>query len=162
MKKLNLLMTLIVLLVTVRAAPVFADVHPGLAYTLEALGGYGGGVVLGVAGIPLGNLLLTSEDYAGGGLIGFTVFYPVGCGLAVYGTGEAAAGDAPNDKAAVGASIGAASAVMLTGYLTAGWKGVIIGLLIAPVASTVAYNFARGSNDEYKPHYYYISYGFAL
>ena len=67
--------------------------------------------------------------------------------------GELAGGDAPNDAAALGASFGAAGAVMLIGYGVAGWKGVIIGFLAAPVASTVAYNLARGEEGSYEPFF---------
>lgn len=119
-------------------------------------------MALGIAGIPLGNLTITDEDYAGGGLVGFTLFYPLGCGLAVYGIGEAVSGDSANDTGALGASLGAAGGVVLTGYLAGGWKGVLIGILAAPVLSSLAYNVARGgeAEDGIKPaHIYFVSYG---
>jgi hypothetical protein len=159
MMKIILIFLLISSLV-VGVTPSDAETNAGLAYTLETLGGYGGGLALGIAGIPVGNLLITREDYAGGGFIGFAIFYPIGCGLAVYGIGEAASGDAPNDAAALGASVGAAGGVMLTGYLAAKWKGVIIGLLAAPAVSVVAYNLARGSDGQGPAAGFYVSYAF--
>jgi hypothetical protein len=166
MSKKTLTMILVLSLAAAGVVPAYAEVGTGWAFTLETLGGYGGGAALGIAGIPVGNLLITREDYAGGGLIGFTVFYPIGCGLAVYGIGEAAAGDAPNDAAALGASLGAAGGVMLTGYLTARWKGVIIGLLAAPVVSTLAYNIVTRRNESDgnpEPNNgFYVSYSFGF
>ncbi|UCE27552.1 MAG: hypothetical protein JSW52_02015 [Candidatus Coatesbacteria bacterium] len=147
MNKRTLTIAIIISLIVAGVGPAYADMNPALAFTLETFGGYGGGFALGIAGIPVGNLLITREDYAGGGLIGFAVFYPIGCGLAVYGVGEAAAGDSPNDAAALGASLGAAGGVMLTGYLAARWKGVVIGLIAAPVASAVAYNIITRAGD---------------
>jgi hypothetical protein len=165
MSKTTLTMILVLSLAAAGVARSYADIGPGLAFTLETLGGYGGGFALGVAGIPIGNILITREDYAGGGLIGFTVFYPIGCGLAVYGIGEAAAGDSPNDAAALGASLGAAGGVMLTGYLAGRWKGVVIGLIAAPVVSTLAYNISRGKKIDggVEPaNAFYVSYSFAF
>ncbi len=165
MSKTTLTTILVLSLAVAGIAPTYADVGPGLAFTLETLGGYGGGFALGIAGVPVGNLLFTREDYAGGGLIGFTVFYPIGCGLAVYGIGEAASGDAPNDAAALGASLGAAGGVMLTGYLAGRWKGVVIGLLAAPVVSTLAYNIFRGNEIDggVEPaDGFYVSYSFGF
>jgi len=166
MNKTILTFSIVVFLVAAEAAPAYADLGPALAYTLETFGGYGGGFALGIAGVPIGNLFFTREDYAGGGLIGFTVFYPIGCGLAVYAVGEAAAGDSPNDAAALGASLGAAGGVMLTGYLTARWKGVVIGLIAAPVVSAVAYNIVtRRNKQENGPlpdGVFYVSYSFGF
>jgi hypothetical protein len=152
--------TLIVLMLNGGFA--YGDLNPGLAFTFETFGGFGGGLALGITGIPLGNLMITDEDYAGGGLVGFTLFYPLGCGLAVYGIGEAVSGDSANDKAALSASLGAAGGVVLTGYLAGGWKGVLIGILAAPVLSSLAYNVARGAEPEdgVEPaRVYFVSYG---
>jgi hypothetical protein len=108
--------------------------------------GYAGGVGAGLAGIPVGNLF-SSEDYAGGGLWGFIVAYPVGVGLGVYGAGELWGDDSENDWAGAGAAVAGAYASAAAGYLAARYKGMLIGMLVAPAASTAAYNLVKNSAD---------------
>jgi hypothetical protein len=165
MRLIRIILVSALIVIILNGGHVYADLNPSLAFTVETFGGFGGGLALGITGIPLGNLIITKEDYAGGGLIGFTLLYPVGCGLAVYGIGEAVSGDSPNDKAAVSASIGTASGVILTGYLVGGWKGVLVGFLAAPVVSSLAYNAARGAEMEggTEPgRVFFVSYGMAF
>jgi hypothetical protein len=109
--------------------------------------GYVGGIGAGLAGIPVGNLF-SSEQYAGGGLWGFLIAYPAGVGLGVYGAGEIWGDDSENDWASVGASVAAAYASAAAGYFTPKFKGLLIGMLAAPAASTAAYNLVKKSADE--------------
>jgi hypothetical protein len=106
--------------------------------------GYVGGVGAGLAGIPVGNLF-SSEDYAGGGLWGFIVAYPAGVGLGVYGAGELWGDDSENDWVGAGAAVASAYASAAAGYLAAKYKGMLIGMLAAPAASTAAYNLVKSS-----------------
>lgn len=127
------------------AAAAWAD---GTGVVAAEVGcGYVGGIGVGLAGIPVGNLF-SSEQYAGGGLWGFLVAYPAGVGLGVYGAGEIWGDDSENDWASVGASVAAAYASAAAGYFTAKFKGLLIGMLAAPAASTAAYNLVKKSADE--------------
>lgn len=127
------------------AAPARAD---GAGVVAAEVGcGYVGGIAAGVAGIPVGNLFST-EQYAGGGLSGFLIAYPAGVGLGVYGAGEIWGDDSKSDWASVGASVAAAYASAAAGYFTAKFKGLLIGMLAAPAASTAAYNLVKKSADE--------------
>lgn len=132
-------------MITAAAAAAWAD---GAGVIAAEVGcGYVGGIGAGVAGIPVGNLF-SSEQYAGGGLWGFLIAYPAGVGLGVYGAGEIWGDDSENDWASVGASVAAAYASAAAGYFTAKFKGLLIGMLAAPAASTAAYNLVKKSADE--------------
>ncbi len=132
-------------MITAAAAAAWAD---GAGVIAAEVGcGYVGGIGAGVAGIPVGNLF-SSERYAGGGLWGFLIAYPAGVGLGVYGAGEIWGDDSENDWASVGASVAAAYASAAAGYFTAKFKGLLIGMLAAPAASTAAYNLVKKSADE--------------
>ena len=132
-------------MITAAAAAAWAD---GAGVIAAEVGcGYVGGIGAGVAGIPVGNLF-SSERYAGGGLWGFLIAYPAGVGMGVYGAGEIWGDDSENDWASVGASVAAAYASAAAGYFTAKFKGLLIGMLAAPAASTAAYNLVKKSADE--------------
>ena len=132
-------------MITAAAAAAWAD---GAGVIAAEVGcGYVGGIGAGVAGIPVGNVF-SSERYAGGGLWGFLIAYPAGVGLGVYGAGEIWGDDSENDWASVGASVAAAYASAAAGYFTAKFKGLLIGMLAAPAASTAAYNLVKKSADE--------------
>lgn len=132
-------------MITAAAVAAWAD---GAGVIAAEVGcGYVGGIGAGVAGIPVGNLF-SSEQYAGGGLWGFLIAYPAGVGLGVYGAGEIWGDDSENDWASVGASVAAAYASAAAGYFTAKFKGLLIGMLAAPAASTAAYNLVKKSADE--------------
>ncbi|HUV86024.1 MAG TPA: hypothetical protein VMX79_02815 [bacterium] len=132
-------------MITAAAAAAWAD---GTGVIAAEVGcGYVGGIGVGLAGIPVGNLF-SSEQYAGGGLWGFLIAYPAGVGLGVYGAGEIWGDDAENDWASVGASVAAAYASAAAGYFTAKFKGLLIGMIAAPAASTAAYNLVKKSADE--------------
>lgn len=132
-------------MITAAAAAAWAD---GAGVIAAEVGcGYVGGIGAGVAGIPVGNLF-SSEQYAGGGLWGFLIAYPAGVGLGVYGAGEIWGDDSENDWASVGASVAAAYASAAAGYFTAKFKGLLIGMLAAPAASTAAYNLVKKSAEE--------------
>jgi len=109
--------------------------------------GYVGGIGVGLAGIPVGNLF-SNEEFAGGGLYGLIIAYPAGVGLGVYGAGEIWGDDSQNDWASVGAAVAAAYVSTAAGYLAARFKGLLIGMLAAPAASTLAYNLVKNSADE--------------
>lgn len=132
-------------MITAAAAAAWAD---GAGVIAAEVGcGYVGGIGAGVAGIPVGNLF-SSEQYAGGGLWGFLIAYPAGVGLGVYAAGEIWGDDSENDWASVGASVAAAYASAAAGYFTAKFKGLLIGMLAAPAASTAAYNLVKKSAEE--------------
>lgn len=132
-------------MITAAAAAAGAD---GTGVIAAEVGcGYVGGIGAGLAGIPVGNLFST-EQYAGGGLWGFLIAYPAGVGLGVYAAGEIWGDDSENDWASVGASVAAAYASAAAGYFTAKFKGLLIGMLAAPAASTAAYNLVKKSADE--------------
>jgi hypothetical protein len=135
----------LLIMITAAAAAAWAD---GAGVIAAEVGcGYVGGIGAGIAGIPVGNLF-SSEQYAGGGLWGFLIAYPAGVGLGVYGAGEIWGDDSENDWASVGASVAAAYASAAAGYFTAKFKGLLIGMLAAPAASTAAYNLVKKSADE--------------
>lgn len=125
--------------------------------------GYAGGIGVGLAGIPVGNVF-SSEKYAGGGLWGFLIAYPAGVGLGVYGAGEVWGEDSQNDWAGVGAAVGAAYASAAAGYLIKKYKGLLVGMLLAPAASTLAYNLVKNpavENDDGEGGFYvYTSFDF--
>lgn len=132
-------------MITAAAAAAWAD---GTGVVAAEVGcGYVGGIGVALAGIPVGNLF-SSEQYAGGGLWGFLIAYPAGVGLGVYGAGEIWGDDSENDWASVGASVAAAYASAAAGYFTAKFKGLLIGMIAAPAASTAAYNLVKKSADE--------------
>jgi len=127
------------------AGPAGAD---GAGVVAAEVGcGYAGGLGAGIVGIPVGNLWST-EDFAGGGLYGFVLAYPAGVGLGVYGAGEIWGDDSGNDWASVGAALGASYATVILGYAAGEFKGLIIGMLAAPVASTAAYNLTKRATEE--------------
>jgi hypothetical protein len=129
----------------ITAAAAWAD---GAGVVAAEVGcGYVGGIGVGLAGIPVGNLF-SSEQYAGGGLWGFLIAYPAGVGLGVYGAGEIWGDDSENDWASVGASVAAAYVSAAAGYLAVKYKGLLIGMLAAPAASTLAYNLVKNAGDE--------------
>jgi len=138
----------VALLIILAAAVAWAD---GAGVVAAEVGcGYVGGVALGLAGIPVGNLF-SSEEYAGGGLWGFLVAYPAGVGLGTYGAGEFWGDDSGNDWAGAGAALGASYAASALGYLFGKYGGVLIGMLVAPAASSAAYNLVKNANDEAEP-----------
>jgi hypothetical protein len=108
--------------------------------------GYLGGVGVGIAAIPVGNIW-SSEKFAGGGLYGFLLAYPAGVGLGVYGAGELWGDDSRNDWASAGAAIGTSYVSSLVGLWADGWRGLIIGMLLAPAVSTVTYNLVKESDE---------------
>ena len=127
------------------AATAWAD---GAGVVAAEVGcGYVGGIGVGLAGIPVGNLF-SSEEFAGGGLYGLIIAYPAGVGLGVYGAGEIWGDDSGNDWAGVGAAVAAAYVSAAAGYLAARYKGLLIGMLAAPAASTLAYNLVKNTADE--------------
>jgi hypothetical protein len=137
--------TLLAAAVALSAAAAGAD---GAGVVAAEVGcGYVGGVGAGLAGIPVGNLS-SSEGFAGGGLWGFLIAYPAGVGLGVYGAGEIWGHDSANDWASVGAAIGASYASAAAGYFIKKYKGLLIGMLVAPAASTAAYNVVKNSAGE--------------
>jgi len=140
------------------AAAAWAD---GAGVVAAEVGcGYAGGVALGVAGIPVGNIF-SSEEYAGGGLWGFLVGYPAGVGLGTYGAGELWGDDSENDWASVGAALGAAYASSAIGFWCGKYKGLLIGMLVAPAASTAAYNLVKNASDDgddAEPRFIYVGF----
>ncbi len=132
-------------MITAAAAAAWAN---GAGVVAAEVGcGYVGGIGVGLAGIPVGNLF-SSEEFAGGGLYGLIIAYPAGVGLGVYGAGEIWGDDSENDWAGVGASVAAAYVSAAAGYLAAKYKGLLIGMLAAPAASTLAYNLVKNTADE--------------
>lgn len=111
--------------------------------------GYVGGIGLGIAGIPVGNIFST-EEYAGGGLWGFIVAYPAGVGLGTYAAGEIWGDDSENDWASVGAALGASYASSALGFLFGKFGGLLVGMLVAPAASTAAYNLVKSATGEFE------------
>jgi len=127
------------------AAPAWSD---GAGVVAAEVGcGYVGGIAVGLAGIPVGNLFSTDE-FAGGGLYGLVIAYPAGVGLGVYGAGELWGDDSRNDWASVGAAVGASYASVAAGYLLCKYKGLLIGMLLAPAASTAAYNLVKKTEEQ--------------
>ena len=127
------------------AATAWAD---GAGVVAAEVGcGYVGGIGVGLAGIPVGNLF-SNEEFAGGGLYGLIIAYPAGVGLGVYGAGEIWGDDSENDWASVGASVAAAYVSAAAGYLAARYKGLLISMLAAPAVSTLAYNLVKNTADE--------------
>ncbi|NIT37190.1 MAG: hypothetical protein GTN49_11970 [candidate division Zixibacteria bacterium] len=127
------------------AMPAWSD---GAGVVAAEVGcGYVGGIAAGLAGVPVGNIFSTDE-FAGGGFYGFFIGYPAGVGLGVYGAGEIWGDDSRNDWASVGAAIGASYAPVAAGYLLCGYKGLLIGMLLAPAASTAAYNLVKNSEER--------------
>ncbi len=127
------------------AAPAWSN---GAGVVAAEVGcGYVGGIAAGLAGIPVGNLF-SSEEFAGGGLYGLVIAYPAGVGLGVYGAGEIWGDDSRNDWASVGAAVGASYASVAAGYLLCRYKGLLIGMLLAPAASTAAYNLVKNTEEQ--------------
>ncbi len=127
------------------AAPAWSD---GAGVVAAEVGcGYLGGIAVGMAGIPVGNLF-SSDEFAGGGLYGLVIAYPAGVGLGVYGAGEIWGDDSRNDWASVGAAVGASYASAAAGYLLCKYKGLLIGMLLAPAASTAAYNLVKKTEEQ--------------
>ncbi|MEE9455595.1 MAG: hypothetical protein V3W11_00415 [bacterium] len=135
-----------IMIIAAVAATAWAD---GAGVVAAEVGcGYAGGIGVGLAGIPVGNLF-SNEEFAGGGLYGLIIAYPAGVGLGVYGAGEIWGDDSQNDWASVGAAVAAAYVSTAAGYLAARYKGLLIGMLAAPAASTLAYNLVKNSADEH-------------
>jgi hypothetical protein len=153
--------TYLLIITTAAAAACWAD---GTGVVAAEVGcGYAGGIGVGIAGIPVGNIFST-EQYAGGGLWGFLIAYPAGVGLGVYAAGEIWGDDSENDWASVGASMAAAYASTAAGYFTGKYKGLLISMLVAPAASTAAYNLVKNTADENddggREFYIYTSFNF--
>ena len=137
----------VALLLILTVAGAWAD-GPGVV-AAEVGCGYAGGIGLGIAGIPVGNIF-SSEEYAGGGLWGFLIGYPAGVGLGVYGAGEIWGDDSENDWASAGAALGASYASSVLGFWFGKYKGLIIGMLVAPAVSTAAYNIVKSATGEFE------------
>jgi len=153
---------LIVAALSALAAGAYAD---GAGVVAAEVGcGYAGGVAAAMAGIVVGNVVAYDEEFAGGGFYGLFLAYPAGAGLGSWGAGEIWGDDSAHDWLTAAASVGASYAACFTGLLVGDGKGLFIGMLAAPVASTVAYNLVKRAGDDEEPadESFYVAAGFAF
>ena len=92
------------LIIVITGANSALAVGPGTA-AAEVACGFGGGVALALAAVPVGNVFAT-EAFPGTGLYGLFLGYPAGAGPGVYAAGEIRGEDSANDGASAGAARG--------------------------------------------------------
>jgi hypothetical protein len=78
--------------------------------------------------------------------------------LGTYGAGEFWGEDAANDWVAAGAALGASYAAPALGFLFGRYRGLVVGLLVAPAVSTAAYNLVKETDGEAQERYLHVGF----
>ncbi len=127
--------------------------------------GYVGGVAAAAGGALAGSCIHTDE-FATGGFIGFFAAYPAGVGMGAWGAGEIWGEDSAHDWATAASAVGASYSAVVVGYAVGSWKGMVIGMLVAPAVATAAYNVVKVATEPESPasaeRMYYVNYGFGF